>query len=261
MGTHSHGEELSIVLSDHFDPEATGHFDLSRRPERTGRHRVDADTVQFSIPGEGRHRKPDVPKKDYRKYGQIIAGVIAIVTLGFVASLGLHGDIVRSETMAITATPASSTSVPSSVPALISEPVLIPESSTALVPIPEPTLAPVPVPRPEPVPTVEHMASVAFCDDAASCKTYAKQIVPTDQWTCFDELIQKESGWRPFVWNAAGSGAYGLVQALPASKMASEGADWETNGATQLRWGLKYMDDRYGSPCGALSFWNSHRWY
>ncbi|BFO21081.1 hypothetical protein SHKM778_74690 [Streptomyces sp. KM77-8] len=57
------------------------------------------------------------------------------------------------------------------------------------------------------------------------------------------------------------SGAYGLVQALPASKMASAGSDWKTNPATQIKWGLDYMKDRYGSACDAWSFWQANNWY
>jgi len=59
----------------------------------------------------------------------------------------------------------------------------------------------------------------------------------------------------------ASSGAYGLFQALPASKYSSAGSDWQTNPATQIRWGLNYMNSRYGSPCGAWSFWQTHHSY
>lgn len=59
----------------------------------------------------------------------------------------------------------------------------------------------------------------------------------------------------------ASSGAYGLVQALPGSKMASAGSDWQTNAQTQIEWGVEYMEDRYGSPCGAWDFWQSNGWY
>ncbi|MDR3032595.1 MAG: transglycosylase SLT domain-containing protein [Kitasatospora sp.] len=57
------------------------------------------------------------------------------------------------------------------------------------------------------------------------------------------------------------SGAYGLMQALPGSKMASAGADWRDNPATQIKWGLAYMNETYGSPCAAWSFWQAHNWY
>ena len=80
------------------------------------------------------------------------------------------------------------------------------------------------------------------------------------QWTCLDELWTRESGWR-MVWNTAGSGAYGIPQSLPASKMASAGADYMTNPATQIRWGLGYIRGRYGSPCAAWSHETAANWY
>ncbi|WP_236240877.1 MULTISPECIES: transglycosylase SLT domain-containing protein [unclassified Streptomyces] len=88
----------------------------------------------------------------------------------------------------------------------------------------------------------------------------AKKMVPAGQYTCFSKIIERESGWDHTATNAS-SGAYGLVQALPASKMASAGSDWKTNPATQIEWGLDYMNDRYGSPCGAWKFWQANHWY
>ncbi|WP_244931830.1 lytic transglycosylase domain-containing protein [Nocardioides sp. W7] len=81
-----------------------------------------------------------------------------------------------------------------------------------------------------------------------------------DQFSCLDSLWTRESNWT---WNAdnPSSSAYGIPQALPGSKMSSAGADWETNPATQIRWGLGYIDDRYGSPCGAWGHSQSHGWY
>jgi hypothetical protein len=80
------------------------------------------------------------------------------------------------------------------------------------------------------------------------------------QWACLDELWTRESGWR-MVWNTAGSGAYGIPQALPASKMAAAGADYMTDPATQIRWGLGYINGRYGDPCTAWSHETSAGWY
>jgi hypothetical protein len=80
------------------------------------------------------------------------------------------------------------------------------------------------------------------------------------QFQCFSNIVTRESGWNYTAVNPS-SGSYGLVQALPGSKMASAGADWRTNPATQIKWGLGYMNDRYGSPCGAWSFWQAHSWY
>ncbi|RNL72565.1 transglycosylase SLT domain-containing protein [Streptomyces sp. I6] len=88
----------------------------------------------------------------------------------------------------------------------------------------------------------------------------ARQMVPGDQFQCFSNIVDHESSWNYRAQNPS-SGAYGLVQALPGSKMASAGADWQTNPATQIKWGLNYMNDRYGSPCGAWSFWQANRWY
>jgi hypothetical protein len=68
------------------------------------------------------------------------------------------------------------------------------------------------------------------------------------QWGCLDALWTHESGWR-IVSNYEGSGAFGIPQALPGSKMASAGADWATNPATQIRWGLGYIRGRWGTPC------------
>ncbi|MEV4615695.1 transglycosylase SLT domain-containing protein [Kitasatospora sp. NPDC049258] len=94
-----------------------------------------------------------------------------------------------------------------------------------------------------------------------SVQEMALQIIGDDaQFQCFSQIVKRESGWNYTATNAS-SGAYGLVQALPGSKMASAGADWRTNPATQIKWGLNYMNDRYGSPCGAWSFWQSHHWY
>ncbi|MFE7844106.1 lytic transglycosylase domain-containing protein [Microbacterium sp. NPDC057407] len=81
-----------------------------------------------------------------------------------------------------------------------------------------------------------------------------------DQFSCLVALWNKESGWNYAAYNAS-SGAYGIPQALPGSKMATAGADWQTNPATQISWGLGYIAGRYGSPCGAWSHSQSVGWY
>jgi hypothetical protein len=68
---------------------------------------------------------------------------------------------------------------------------------------------------------------------------------------CLNELWTRESNWRDDVWNTQGSGAYGIPQARPASKMASAGPDYMTDPATQVRWGIRYIRAAYGSPCNA----------
>ncbi|MEV3854325.1 lytic transglycosylase domain-containing protein [Streptomyces sp. NPDC050095] len=88
----------------------------------------------------------------------------------------------------------------------------------------------------------------------------ARQMVPSGQFQCFSNIVNHESSWNYRATNAS-SGAYGLFQALPASKYSSAGADWQTNPATQIKWGLNYMNSRYGSPCDAWSFWQANNWY
>jgi len=81
-----------------------------------------------------------------------------------------------------------------------------------------------------------------------------------DQFACLLALWNKESGWRVNAHNKS-SGAYGIPQALPGSKMASVGADWRTNPATQITWGLNYIKSRYKTPCGAWAFFTQKHWY
>lgn len=79
-------------------------------------------------------------------------------------------------------------------------------------------------------------------------------------WSDWVALWNQESGWR---WNATNpqSGAYGIPQALPADKMASAGADWKTNPATQIKWGIQYIADRYGNPSVAMAHERANNWY
>lgn len=80
------------------------------------------------------------------------------------------------------------------------------------------------------------------------------------EFSCYNNIIMRESGWRVHADNPSSS-AYGIPQALPGSKMASAGPDWRNNPATQITWGLGYVKSRYGTPCGAWSFKRSHGWY
>ncbi|MFB9958478.1 aggregation-promoting factor C-terminal-like domain-containing protein [Agromyces bracchium] len=108
-------------------------------------------------------------------------------------------------------------------------------------------------------------APPAVVPDPGSAQAYGAQAVaargwPTTEFDCLVALWSKESGWRVNAYNAS-SGAYGIPQALPGSKMATAGADWETNAATQIEWGLGYIQGRYGTPCGAWAHSQSVGWY
>lgn len=101
--------------------------------------------------------------------------------------------------------------------------------------------------------------------DVAGAKAYAAAAVVRYGWgsgeyQCLLKLWTRESSWRADAYNAS-SGAYGIPQSLPGSKMASAGADWRTNAATQIEWGLSYIADRYGAPCGAWAHSERFNWY
>jgi hypothetical protein len=81
----------------------------------------------------------------------------------------------------------------------------------------------------------------------------------TDQFGCLNDIWSRESGWRYNAENA--SGAYGIPQALPGSKMASAGADWQTDPTTQIKWGLGYIKNVYGTPCNAWAHEEDDGWY
>ncbi|MFF2484999.1 lytic transglycosylase domain-containing protein [Microbacterium sp. NPDC058062] len=129
--------------------------------------------------------------------------------------------------------------------------------------------------KPKPTPTVQASTSTSSSSggwrppfvtpDPGSAQAIAYDMVLArgwgdDQFACLVALWKKESGWRVNAYNA-GSGAYGIPQALPGSKMASAGADWETNPATQIAWGLGYIGGRYSTPCGAWDHSQRTGWY
>jgi hypothetical protein len=96
-------------------------------------------------------------------------------------------------------------------------------------------------------------------------RTIARAMLPefgfsSDQFSCLDSLYVSESDWDVHADNPTSS-AYGIPQALPGSKMSSAGADWEHNPVTQIRWGLGYIRDVYGTPCAAWDFKQGNNWY
>ncbi|MEV6526943.1 lytic transglycosylase domain-containing protein [Longispora sp. NPDC051575] len=97
-------------------------------------------------------------------------------------------------------------------------------------------------------------------NQAAGCALLLAAGFGLDQMPCLASLWKKESGWNTAAKNSS-SGAYGIPQALPGSKMASAGADWQTSAETQIRWGLGYIKGRYGNPCGAWSHSKATGWY
>ena len=96
-------------------------------------------------------------------------------------------------------------------------------------------------------------------------RSYARLLLSERGWgdaqfTCLNLLWNRESGWNYQAYNPS-SGAYGIPQALPGSKMASIASDWRTNPATQIKWGLNYISERYSTPCGAWGHSQATGWY
>jgi len=111
----------------------------------------------------------------------------------------------------------------------------------------------------------EEAAPPKTVDDPAGAQAFASSQLGKYGWSqsempCLVTLWTRESGWKTTAQNPD-SGAYGIVQALPGTKMGTVADDWQTNYKTQITWGLKYVSERYGSPCGALGFHYANNWY
>jgi len=116
-----------------------------------------------------------------------------------------------------------------------------------------------------PPPPPRRAAPAAGTPDPGTAKAIAFDMVAErgwgqDQYDCLVALWNRESHWNVYAGNPS-SGAYGIPQALPGSKMASVGADWQSNPRTQIVWGLGYISGRYGTPCGAWASSQARGWY
>jgi hypothetical protein len=135
-------------------------------------------------------------------------------------------------------------------------------AALVMAPVTPPTSATVQTPRPTPTPspksaTTDHRT---FTTGVLRAREYAHSRIGHYQFSCLDILWQRESGWRVKATNRQ-SGAYGIPQALPPSKMAKVGLDWRTNPLTQVKWGLMYISGRYGTACTALRYAYEQGWY
>jgi hypothetical protein len=128
-----------------------------------------------------------------------------------------------------------------------------PTESASASPSQSPSTKPSPF-GPIPASCSEYTGNVAI-----GCTLMLQAGYGLDQMPCLKNLWTKESGWRETAGNAGG--AYGIPQALPGSKMAVYGADWRTNPATQIKWGLNYIKTKYKTPCGAWSNFRSNGYY
>jgi len=93
----------------------------------------------------------------------------------------------------------------------------------------------------------------------AEAKAYAAKKLGSRQFRCLDNIVMRESHWNPLAHNRS-SGAHGVGQALPATKMRRFGSDYMTSAVTQVKWMIVYVE-KYGGACGAWTFWQRNGWY
>jgi hypothetical protein len=142
-------------------------------------------------------------------------------------------------------------------------PELVRDSFTVeLIPEPEPIVV-VPEPVAPSAPSTPPVPAITGTPTSAQAYAYT-QVVQRgwgeNDYSCLVSLWERESNWNASAMNKS-SGAYGIPQSLPGSKMASAGADWESNPNTQVNWGLTYISDRYSTPCEAWAHSESVGWY
>jgi hypothetical protein len=117
------------------------------------------------------------------------------------------------------------------------------------------TATPIPTPKPTPKPKPARTPDTLYM-----AKRYAKAVLGPTQYACIDAIFTRESNWNYRARNPK-SGAYGIPQALPGSKMAAFGSNWRYSPMIQTKWGIWYVNTRYGSACQAYAFMLEHGWY
>jgi hypothetical protein len=138
-----------------------------------------------------------------------------------------------------------------------------PPTATAAppTPTPKPTAKPTPKPtaKPTPKPTAKPTPVPTPRDTVWNARIYAKNRLGAKQYDCLNVIFTYESKWNTQAGNLAG--AYGIPQAKPGSKMATFGSNWRYSPLVQVKWGIWYVNSRYGSACAANAFLQSHGWY
>ncbi|QBP30837.1 transglycosylase [Streptomyces phage EGole] len=182
--------------------------------------------------------------QDMRGNIAAIALCIGVATATVVTALSETGNLPLDVPKPV-AEKQSPSSSPSATPSKSEAPKAAPQPSLTSSPTPKPSLSSLVVRTPTPKPTP---------------KEFAKEQVGSKQFSCLNNLWHHESKWNENAVNSS-SGAYGIPQALPGSKMAKAGKDWKTNPFTQVKWGVDYIEDRYGSPCNAWAHFRDNNWY
>ena len=220
--------------------------------------------------GRNRHRTAEPAAEEDLRLAFRSAALAAIVAVNVVAVLvvGLLPGTLADSPAETASAPADAsalqialgpvamdalaTPTPDPSPSAIPDPTATPTATPSPSPTPPPTRKPTPKPRLRP-------RATPLPDTVAGARQYVKNAIGIAQYNCIDYIFTRESKWNPLAGTT--TGAYGIPQAFPGSKMAAFGSNWRTSPITQVKWGIWYVDSRYGSACQALTFWQAHGWY
>ena len=231
---------------------------------RTGAHASVHDPQDSAVLTDHRH-----DSRAHKRVVVLAAGTLAVATLSSIAPVP---QIVTSASASSSNVAVATREVAQSDAATLDLTAAGAVAGTATTKAVAAVDKPAPKKRaaPQPKTVVARTAAVApfAFGTAAYAQWHAKRMMSTSrygwkataQYVCLVNLWTRESHWNYRSHNKS-SGAHGIPQAMPGSKMRVAGTDWMTNPVTQIRWGLGYIKSRYGSPCGAWSHFRSHNWY
>jgi hypothetical protein len=189
----------------------------------------------------------------------MFAVILGAASVGGMADAGQH-TVVPSGSVVPAVSSPDATAIPSPTGFPFDDPTWWPATTAnayiatatpgPATPTPPPTAKPTPKPTAKPTPR----------DTVWNARIYAKSRLGAAQYDCLNVIFTYESKWNPRAGDAA-SGAYGIPQALPGSKMAAFGSNWRYSPLVQVKWGIWYVNSRYGSACAANAFLQDHGWY
>lgn len=234
---------------------------MSAAPQR-GRRRAEPERHRtlLGLPAQRRGTHSS-PRPAHPAVAATVRGVATLAVVGALVGAGVAAK--QLDVSGGSGSVADGRSLASIASLLEGPPVAAP--SNASIQFPAVDVSSSPRPTEDAVKAEAERVAALAVDDASAAQAYASSQLASfgwgaDQMSCLVPLWERESGWRTSAANPS-SGAYGIPQSLPAGKMSSAGADWATNYETQVRWGLGYIQGRYGSPCAAWGHSNSVGWY
>jgi hypothetical protein len=189
----------------------------------------------------------------------MMVAAVFVVLVGAASVVGIADAGQNTAAPSGSATPAVSAedvaAIPSPTGFPFDDPTFRP-GTTADMSVPTPTPGPA---TPTPVPTAKPTPAPTPRDTVWNARIYAKNRLGAAQYDCLNVIFTYESKWNPQAGSI--SGTYGIPQAKPGSKMAAFGSNWRYSPLTQVKWGIWYVNSRYGSACAANSFLQEHGWY